>query len=63
VNRQLAHAPFRRGPVRVTRPGRPTVTGRLLYLSDGKAKVTLPSGAVIGVPAESLTLLPEPRTP
>jgi hypothetical protein len=63
MNRPLAHAPFRRGPVRVVRPGRPAVTGRLLYLSDGKAKVTLPSGAVIGCSVESLTLLPEEPKP
>ncbi len=54
-----------RAAVTVTRPGRPTVTGRLLAIPGPNqrrkmgrtAKVRLSSGAVISVPPQSLALV------
>lgn len=59
-----AHA-ANRALVLVARPGRPAVTGRLLFLPrcGGRAKVYLPSGAVISVPVESLTIIDGDTTP
>ncbi len=62
----VAHAMARRA-VLVTRPGRPAMTARLFAVpgphkrrkAGAQARVQTATGAVISVPVDALTLLPE----